>query len=55
VHGIGVEEGQEHGQEGWVVVAHVAPGADVKLPAILSTAKGDVPLVTVQSEPFKPE
>jgi hypothetical protein len=55
VHGVGVEEGRGHGQNGWVVVAHVAPGTDVKLPATLSTANGDVPLVTVQSESFKPE
>jgi hypothetical protein len=59
VHAIGVEQGEAHGESGWVVVAHVAPGTKVKLPASLSCAtdKGDVqvPLVALQSEPFKPE
>jgi hypothetical protein len=59
VHAIGVEAGKDHGKEGWVVVAHVAPGAKVDLPSKLSisTKEGDfeVPLVAVKSEPFKLE
>jgi hypothetical protein len=59
VHAIGVEPGKGYGKKGWVVVAHIPPGADVTLPGALAvtTAKGDVevPLVTQRSEPFKPE
>ncbi|MGX9427404.1 MULTISPECIES: hypothetical protein [Bradyrhizobium] len=58
-HAIGVEAGKDHGKRGWVVVAHVAPEANVTLPPALTVAteKGDVqvPLVCVRSEPFKPE
>lgn len=59
VHAIGVEPGKGYGKKGWVVVAHVHPTGDVKLPEALSvpTDKGDVdvPVVTLRSEPFKPE
>jgi hypothetical protein len=59
VHAIGVEPGEAHGKKGWVVVAHVAPEHDVKLPSTLSCATKDgdvqVPLVALRSEPFKPE
>ncbi len=59
VHAIGVEEGKRHGKDGWVVVAHVAPDADVELPSTLSydakKGKVEVPLVVARSEPYKPE
>jgi hypothetical protein len=59
VHAIGVEEGKNHGKEGWVVVAHVAPQQKVSLPSSLSfstdAGKIEVPLVVAYSEPFKPE
>jgi hypothetical protein len=56
VHAIGIEEGKRHGRTGWVVVAHVAPGAKVDLPPSLShpTKEGvvEVPLVVKRSAPF---
>ncbi|MBR1152455.1 hypothetical protein [Bradyrhizobium sp. JYMT SZCCT0428] len=56
VHAVGVED---RGKSGWVVVCHVAPKAKAKLPSTLTvtTHQGDVdvPLVTVKSEPFRPE
>jgi hypothetical protein len=60
VHAIGVEEGKDHGKDGWVVVAHVEPDAKVELPSTLSYSTKDggevkVPLVVARSEPFKPE
>ena len=59
VHAVGVEEGKPHGQEGWVVVAHVSPEAKVELPELLSCRSKDrkvsVPLVVSRSEPYKPE
>ena len=59
VHAIEVTEGESHGKNGWVVLAHVSPRQDVALPSSLplSTASGevDVPLVVKHSEPFKPE
>jgi hypothetical protein len=58
-HAVGIEEGTRHGKEGWVVVAHVAPKAKVKLPSSLScsTHKGEaeVPLVIARSEPYQLE
>jgi hypothetical protein len=58
-HAIGVEPGGGYGKRGWVVVAHIHPTGDVKLPQALSvpTSKGEVnvPVVTLRSEPFKPE
>jgi hypothetical protein len=58
-HSIGVEKGEAYGKPGWVVVAHVAPGAKADLPATLPMSKADngdhVPLVTKRSERFVPE
>jgi hypothetical protein len=58
-HAVGIEPGKAHGKTGWVVVAHVAPDAKVKLPSKLSLSTGagevEVPLVAVRSEGFKPE
>jgi len=59
VHAIGVEQGNRHGKDGWVVVAHVAPDAKVELPSTLSySAKEgtvEVPLVVTHSEPYELE
>jgi len=56
VHAIGVEEGRDFGHKGWVVVAHVAPGPSVDLPATLPLATAaksiDVPLVVRKSTQF---
>jgi len=58
-HAVGVEEGKNHGQQGWVVVAHVAPGAKVDLPSSFShSTKGgkvEVPVVVVRSKPYSLE
>lgn len=55
-HALGVEN---RGKRGWVVVAHVAPDTKADLPSKVTVAsqKGDVdvPLVSITSEPFKPE
>jgi hypothetical protein len=59
VHAIGVEEGKRHGKNGWVVVAHVEPKAQVTLPSTLSYSTGEgeiqVPVVVAHSEPYVPE
>lgn len=59
VHAIGIEEGKQHRKDGWVVVAHIAPDAQVDLPSILiarkNKSKVTVPLVVTRSEPFQPE
>ena len=58
-HAVGVEEGSAHDKPGWVVVAHVTPGKQAKLPAALKyrtpEGEGEVPLIVARSEMFKPE
>jgi hypothetical protein len=58
-HAIGVEKGASYGKPGWVVVAHVAPGAKADFPASLSASTkggGDsVTLVVKRTEQFTPE
>lgn len=55
-HAIGVEK---RGKGGWVVVAHVAPDVKANLPSTVTASSPageiEVPLVSVTSEPFKPE
>lgn len=59
VFAVGIEPGESHGHQGWVVVAHVEPNAKVQLPSTLSSpgadAKTDVPLVVRRGKPFMPE
>jgi hypothetical protein len=58
-HAIGVEKGTSYGKPGWVVVAHVAPGAKADFPSSLSPSPQDggdkVPLVIKRTEQFTPE
>lgn len=57
-HSIGVEKGASYGKTGWVVVAHVAPGTKIDLPASLPASDKDdreVPVVTKRSARFVPE
>jgi hypothetical protein len=57
VHAIGVQKTE--GREGWHVVAYVAPGKTVNLPASLATLTDggivDVPVSVRRSESFSPE
>jgi hypothetical protein len=56
VHAVGVEQQETDGKNGWVVVAHVAPESNVKLPSSLSysTKEGEVevPLVVARTKPY---
>ena len=58
-HAIGVEKGASYGKPGWVVVAHVVPGAKADFPSSLSSSAKDegdgVPLVIKRTEQFTPE
>jgi hypothetical protein len=56
-HAVGVEDGAAFGKDGFVVVAYVAPGKRVALPATIaaSATAAEVPLVVERAEMFKPE
>ena len=58
-HAIGVEEGERYGKKGWVVVAYVASQGKVDMPSTLNVSDDEqgvkVPVVTIESEPFKPD
>ena len=57
VHAVGVESGEGFDHEGYVVVAHVEPGADLDLPESLAVpgSKARVPLVVQRGEMFRPQ
>jgi len=57
-HAVGVEHGKSYGKAGFVIVAHVSPGQESKIPPeiVVSSDDGDVevPIVIERDEPFTP-